>query len=123
MTIVELSRYLLGMAMLLTWSVLAQAEHTGSGPQFEQSMAPEERARLQRELNEYSDRAYPDRQRIEARRQQMRERQHRRIESRGGITRNEARQQAPWLERNFERIDRNLDGIVSEDELRAIRKK
>lgn len=116
-------RRLFGLAVLLSWGTLALAQHDGSGRQLEQRLAPEERARLHRELHDYSDRAYPDRQRLQLRREQMHERQQRRLESNGGLTRDEARRHAPWLERRFEEIDRDGDGLISEEEVRAARRR
>ncbi len=123
MPTLPLSRRLLGLAVLLALSAPAQAEREGNGRPLEQRLAPEERAHLYRELHDYADRAYPDRQHLQLHREQMHERQRQRLESQGGLTRDEARRYAPWLERRFGHIDRNGDGIISEDELREARQR
>lgn len=110
--------------MLLVCMALAPAAH--AAPALDQDMAPEERARLQSELHDYSDQAYPDQQRLRERREEMRQRLHRKLQQAdedqsGGISRAEAGRHLPRLQRHFERIDENGDGVISRDELRAAR--
>lgn len=116
----------LGAAVLLICMALAPTAH--AEPALDQDMAPEERARLQRELHDYSDQAYPDQRRLRERREEMRQRLHQKLQQadedqNGGISRAEAGRHLPRLQRHFDRIDSNGDGVISNDELRAARER
>lgn len=96
----------------------------GRNPRLEQSIDPEERRSLRRDLDGYSRRSYPGYEGMEQRRQRMQERLPERLrradgDNDGGISREEARRGMPGLSRGFGRIDRNGDGVISPDEMRS----
>jgi hypothetical protein len=89
---------------------------------------PETRQQLNRTLNNQTDQAYPDREQIEQRRMQMRERMREKLQRAdqngdGSISRAEAERDLPGMARHFDQIDANHDGVISREELRAAREK
>lgn len=113
----------LGITAFLAWSACAFA----GGPSaqgLEQHLEPDERERIHHELDDYSSKAYPDNERLEERRQKMRDRMKQAdVDANGMITREEAEQRMPGLAQHFDEVDLDSDGSVDRAELMAAAEK
>lgn len=84
--------------------------------------------RLRGDLEEYSRDAYPDREQIESRRHEMRERMKQRVheadqDGDGTLSRDEAGKHMPGLARHFDRIDQDGDGVITREEMKDARQR
>jgi hypothetical protein len=109
-----------------SYSPQPQGDEARQGGQSGEQYAPAERRRLRGDLDDYSREAYPDREKIEERRREMREKMKARLRQADengdhAISRDEARQHMPRLAKHFDRIDRNGDGAISPDEMKSAR--
>lgn len=105
---------------LTAWAGLAQAESAMERPQ-ESHLSDLERERLRGDLDQYSNELY-GRDRLEKRRQFLRERAKQRFNEadrsgNGRLDREEFRRQYPNATRYFDRIDSDGDGEVSQAEV------
>jgi hypothetical protein len=118
---------------MLTYPLYVGAAEPGSPapksrPRIEQHPSPDDRNRMRRELNNETEQAYPDRDQVENRREQMRERLQERfnradVHNDRAISREEANRTMPGMARHFDQIDTNRDGTISREELRAARER
>lgn len=111
------------LAMMLT---LSCASLGWAGPRG--AAGDGEHRRLRGDLEGYSREAYPDRERVEARRQVMRERMQQRLREAdrdrdGAISRDEAGRDMPGLARHFDRIDEDGDGGITREEMKNARER
>ena len=114
---------LTGIGASLAFSALVFAG-SASPPGLEQSIGSDERERMHRELDDYSNKAYPDQERVEGRRQKMRDRMKQLDQNGDGlISREEAEQRMPSLAKHFEEVDTDNDGTISPEEIRAAQEK
>ncbi len=79
-------------------------------------------------LEEGINQAYPDREQIEARRKQIRDRMRKKLQRAdqngdGSISRAEAERDLPGVARHFDQIDTDHDGVLSRAELHTAREK
>jgi hypothetical protein len=128
-----MKRNILPALLLLLATLPAGADeryrgYYGHNPRLEQSIDPEERRSLRRDVDGYSREGYPDREGMQQRRQRMQERLPERLrradgDNDGGISREEARRGMPGLSRGFGRIDRDGDGVISPEEMRSTRER
>lgn len=105
---------------LTAWAGLAQADSATERPQ-ESQLSDLERERLRGDLDQYSNELY-GRDRLEKRRQFLRERAKQRFNEadrsgNGRLDREEFRRQYPNAARHFDRIDSDGDGEVSQAEV------
>lgn len=99
-----------------------------ASPSLEQRMSPEERQRFNYNLQNNSGTVYPDHEKIESRRQLMRQKIQERLQRvdtdhDNSISRSEAEENMPGLARHFDEIDTNHDGIITIDEMKAVYEK
>jgi hypothetical protein len=112
----------LGFTALLAWSACALAGGP-SAQMLEQHLEADERKRIHHELDDYSSKAYPDREQMEERRQKMRDRLKQvDMDDNGVITREEAEQRMPGLAQRFDEVDTDSDGSVDYAEIMAAEK-
>lgn len=104
----------------------ASEDQADDRQRLEERLSPEARRRLRDELNDYSRKAYPDREQLEERRRLMHDRMQERLNSAdkngvGSISRSEAQLRMPRLARQFDQIDTNGDGVITREEMQAAR--
>lgn len=112
------------LGVLLTLSAPAFAGGSVPPPGLEESIGSDERERMHRELDGYSNKAYPDRERVEERRQKMRGNMKQLDQNGDGlISREEAEQRMPGLARHFDEVDTDNDGTLSHEEIETAQSK
>jgi len=112
-----------GISVLLAFSTSAIAG-SSMPPGLEDSIGSDERERMHRELDDYSNKAYPDRDRVEERRQKMRGNMKQLDQNGDGlISREEAEQRMPGLAKHFDDVDTDSDGTLSREEIQAAQEK
>ena len=112
------------ISALISLSALAFAGGDAT-PGLEESIGSDERERMHRELDKYSNKAYPDSEAIEERRQKMRERLLWQSDQygHGNLSREEAELRMPKIAKHFDEIDTDNDGSISREEMRAAQDK
>jgi len=112
-----------GISVLLVFSTSVIAG-SSTPPGLEDSIGSDERERMHRELDDYSNKAYPDRDRVEERRQKMRGNMKQLDQNGDGlISREEAEQRMPGLAKHFDDVDTDGDGTLSREEIQAAQEK
>ncbi|MFM9912333.1 MAG: hypothetical protein ACKVN9_02220 [Methylophilaceae bacterium] len=114
----RLNHFSTAIGVLLTLSAPVFAGGSAPPPGLEESIGSDERERMHRELDDYSNKAYPDRERVEERRQKMRGNMKQLDQNGDGlISREEAEQRMPGLARHFDDVDTDNDGTLSREEI------
>ncbi len=113
-----------GILVLLTFSSLAFP--AGNSPdELEQGLAPDERERMHRELDQFSSNYYPGYIQMEERRKHLLRERFKQADqdNDGTLTREEADLRMPSLSKHFEEMDTDNDGVVNVDEVLAAQAK
>ena len=117
----------LGCATLLGWADLTPAEPRARGDHVH-GLSTSERMRMRSDLERFSQ-EQPYREKIEMRRQRLRERSRQRFhdadrDGNGLLNRQELRHLNPNAAQHFDEIDRDRDGELSEQEVgQALRRR
>lgn len=115
-----------GILVLLTFSSLALAAGVPPPPdELEQGLAPDERERMHRELDQFSSNYYPGYIQIEERRKHLLRERFKQADqdNDGTLTREEADLRMPSLSKHFDEMDTDNDGVVNVDEVLAAQAK
>ncbi len=107
------------ICVLLAFSTLALAAPP-SPLDLEQSLPPDERERMYRDMDRFAS-TYPGREQMEGRRQKMLRDRFKLADpdNDGSISREEAEQHMPSLAKHFDEVDNDGDGVVSMEEMLA----
>lgn len=113
-----------GIFILLTLSTQALAANTTTDD-LEQSLAPDERERMHRELDQFSSNYYPGYIQLEERRKHMLRERFKQADqdNDGSLTREEAELRMPSLAKHFDEMDSDNDGVVNVEEVLATQAK
>jgi len=113
-----------GIFVLLTLSTLAHSA-SNSPDELEQGLAPDERERMHRELDQFSSNYYPGYIQMEERRKHMLRERFKQADqdNDGTLTREEAELRMPSLFKHFDEMDTDNDGVINVDEVLAAQAK
>lgn len=115
----NLAAFISEVCALLTFSTLAFAAPY-SPLDLEQSLPPDERERMYRDMDRFAS-SYPGREQLEGRRQRMLRDRFKLADpdNDGSISREEAEQRMPILVKYFDELDSDGDGVLNMEELLA----
>lgn len=114
----NLAAFISEVCALLTFSTIVFA--APSSLDLEQSLPPDERERMYRDMDRFAS-SYPGREQLEGRRQRMLRDRFKLADpdNDGSISREEAEQRMPILLKYFDELDSDGDGVLNMEELLA----